>query len=50
MEQGKCQGQKEDFYERVADKLELLKLMKHVWVQEKWQKIYVTPTQADNIY
>ena len=38
----------EDFYEGVADRAELLKLMKH-GVQEKWQKIYVNSTKSDNI-
>ena len=32
----------------VADRSELLKLMKH-GVQEKWQKIYVNSTKSDNI-
>ena len=42
------EGKKEDFYEGVADRTELLKLMKH-GVQEKWQKIYVNSTKSDNI-
>ena len=32
----------------MADRTELLELMKH-GVQEKWQKIYMSSTKADNI-
>ena len=42
------EGKKENFYEGVADRTELLKLMKH-GVQEKWQKIYVNSTNSDSI-
>ena len=47
MKQRKWKEKKEDFYEGVADKLELLNLMKQ-WVK-KWQYIYVKPTKSDNI-
>ena len=41
-------GKKEDFYEGVADRSELLKLMKQ-GVQEKWQKIYKNSTKSNTI-
>ena len=41
-------GKKEDFYEGVADRSDLLKLMKQ-GVQEKWQKIYENSTKSNKI-
>ena len=39
-------GKKEDFYEGVADKSELIQTTKGS-IQEKWQKIYDTSTKTD---
>ena len=40
------EGKKEDFYEGVADRSELLKLMKH-GLKDKWQQIYTNSTKTD---
>ena len=39
-------GKKEDFYEGVADRSELIQMMKGS-IQDKWQKIYDTSTKTD---
>lgn len=41
-------GKKEDFYEGVADRTELMKIMKRE-VTDKWQKIYENSTKSDRL-
>ena len=39
-------GKKEDFYEGIADRSDLIQMMKGS-KQDKWQKIYDTSTKTD---